>query len=69
MMDDMQFAALDGLPVDLAFPAGIDPADWRNLPDEDGEDEDEDEDAPTPAYVVSVLGFDPNEFHADDQRG
>lgn len=42
---------------------GVDPSDWRNLPDEDGDDDalDRDESLPTPQYVIDVLGFDPDE--------
>ena len=43
---------------------GVDPADWRNLPDEDG-DEDDDVEEPTPEYVEEVLGFDPDELFAE----
>jgi hypothetical protein len=39
---------------------GVDPADWRDLPD-DG-DEDDDEDLPAEQWLIDVLGFDPDEI-------
>jgi hypothetical protein len=43
---------------------GVDPTDWRNLPDEDADDDDVDE--PTPPYVEDVLGFDPDELFEEE---
>lgn len=51
--------------VQPVWEKGVDPNDWRNQPDPDGEQDDlldmDDEDLPAPNYVVELLGFDPDE--------
>ena len=48
---------------DISWPEGVDPENWRNLPDVDGDDEslDNDEPLPCPQYVKDILGFDPDD--------
>lgn len=62
---------VEGLPIGLSFAGDIDPTDWRNMPDPDGEDEEaveNDEDIPTPKYVMDTLGFDPDEFNVGGEQ-
>jgi hypothetical protein len=45
---------------------GVDPEDWRNQPDPDGEDNDDaldmdDPDIPAEQWLIDILGFDPDE--------
>lgn len=55
------------LPADVSW-TDSDPNDWRNEePEEDTSDDDEDE--PTPDYVKSILGFDPDDEEWDDEGG
>ena len=56
--------------VEPTWVEGVDPADWRNLPDEDGDDDalDRDESLPTPQYVIDVLGFDPDDEDWDEEE-
>ena len=56
-----KFNAVKGLPVDLYWPETVDPENWRNQPDPDGEEEN-DEEVETPSYIISILGFNPDEF-------
>ena len=62
---------VEGLPIDLSFGEGIDPTDWRNMPDPDGDDDEaveNDEYVPTPKYVIDTLGFDPDEFDVGGEQ-
>lgn len=56
--------------VEPTWVEGVDPTDWRNLPDEDGDDDalDRDESLPTPQYVIDVLGFDPDDEDWDEEE-
>ena len=55
--------------ADISWVDGVDPEDWRNLPDIDGDDEslDNDESLPCPQYVEDILGFDPDDEHWDEE--
>lgn len=57
-MDGMH--SVDGLPIDAWWPKGVDPASWRDAPDPDGDEFDDNGEGPTPGYVTSLLGFDPD---------
>lgn len=60
----MAFDVYD-LSVDVEW-NGINPNDWRSLPEPDGDQyEDDEDDLPTPKYVVSILGIDPDELFED----
>jgi hypothetical protein len=53
-----------GMNSDLHFPSNVDPEEWRNQPDPDGTDDealDNDDDLPAQSYIISALGFDPDE--------
>lgn len=54
--------------ADISWPEGVNPEDWRNLPDVDGDDEslDNDESLPCPQYVEDILGFNPDDEDWDD---
>lgn len=54
--------------ADISWPEGVNPEDWRNLPDVDGDDEslDNDESLPCPQYVEDILGFDPDDEDWED---
>ena len=55
---------IDGLPIDLSWQE-VDPTDWRSLPDSDS-DLENDEEEPTPEYITSLLGFDPDDLSDDE---
>lgn len=62
---------LDGLPIDLHFPSNVDPEEWRSQPDPDGDDDeglDDDQDLPAQSYIISALGFNPDEETPPYQR-
>ena len=50
------------LPAEASWEGGIDPRDWRNLPEPEGDEYDDDEDMPAPQWLIDVLGFDPDEL-------
>lgn len=53
--------------ADIEFADGVDPADWRNLPEPEQSDDDDDEDLPITQDVLDILGFDPDEELTDEQ--
>jgi len=62
--------SIEDLELDLAWPDEIDPADWRRQPDPDGDDDslEDDVELPAAAYVISILGFDPDDFKDDERQ-
>lgn len=58
-------AGVHGLDHDAAW-AGVDPADWRDLPEPSDADLDDDEDEPIGDDVLDLLGFDPDEEDEDE---
>ena len=56
--------SVDGLPIDLSWPSGIDPSRWRDMVGHDNDDdyENDEEEEPTEQHVIDQLGFDPDEL-------